>query len=336
MPLIASRLENCHFASRAAARQSNHIGVVAMPPTMNQRGLIPAKAIIVSAADELYFSLLRDLVASIRHAQFDVAFELGVIDIGLSEESLGWLRQQGVRVEKARSDIAFPGRASWEEKKPGSRTLTARLFMRDYFPDFDVYMWMDSDVWVQTPEAINTMIAAAADNQAMHIVCEMDRCYSLFFDSVVIWHIFKDWYTANYGEQVAAAMALKPMLNAGVWTMRKDSPVWQEWIRVYTDALQRLQDLTDKSFMADQLGLNILLYIDKLPHVRMPAYYNWMTFYALPMFDRQAGLYVEPVPPYRPISHLHLTRPVKAQTEELQCVGGGTVSRPLTFGGWKD
>jgi len=291
-----------------------------------------APAIIVTAADEQYMSLARELVLSIRNLSFAVPFDLGMLDVGLSAESRAWLAAQGVKVVTAKSDIDYPGRDVWEQKKPGFRTLTARLFMRNYFPDYKTYMWIDADIWVQTPDAINCMLAEAAKSDAIHIACELDRCYKTFFDHAAIWHIFRDWYATNYGDDVAGAMTLKPMLNAGTWAMAHHSPVWEAWQAIYTSALQRLNDATDKSFMADQLGLNMLLYLNKMPHVLLPATFNWITFYALPMFDPASGLYVEPAPPYRPISQLHLTRPIKIQEETIACVGGGEIKRPLTFG----
>jgi lipopolysaccharide biosynthesis glycosyltransferase len=293
------------------------------------------RAIIVSASDDQYMTLAHDLFASIRAQTFDVEFDLGMLDVGLGDASKQTLAALDVKTVKVKSDIEYPGRENWEKAKPGFRTLTGRLFMREYFPGYDVYMWMDADVWVQTPDAINTMIASAAKSNAMHLACELDRCYKTFFDSAAIWHIFRDWYTSNYGEQISGAMALKPMLNAGVWAMAKDAPMWSEWIQIYTEALHRLTEATDKSFMADQLGLNILCYLKKIPHVLMPANFNWITFYALPMFDKEKGLYVEPAPPYRPISQFHLTRPIKIQSEKMLCTDGTEVERPLTFSAWK-
>jgi hypothetical protein len=291
------------------------------------------RAIIVTAADDQYFTLVEDLIRSIKRFTFPFPLTLGLLDVGLSTDYRQRLVDMGVIIAAAGADIDYPNRSAWEAAKPGFRTLTARLFMRRYFPGHDVYMWMDADVWAQTPEAITTMVTAAARSEAIHIACELDRCYHTFFDSAAIWHIFRDWYASNYDEATAAAMTLKPMLNAGVWTMRHDSPVWAAWVDIYESALQRLTSATDKSFMADQLGLNILLYLKKLPHVLMPAYYNWITFYALPMFDPASGLYVEPAPPYRPISQLHLTRPIKTQVEQLLCTDGQTVERDLTFKG---
>ncbi len=291
----------------------------------------PARAILVTASDEPYFPLAQDLILSVRQSRFAVAFDLGCLDLGLSADSRAWLAAHNVKVVTAKSDIEYPARAVWEQKKPGFRSLTARLFMREYFPDYPVYMWIDADIWVQTPDAINTMLASAYGSPAIHIACELDRCYKTFFDHAAVWHIFRGWYASNFGEEFAAAMTLKPMLNAGAWSMAADSPVWKAWQDIYTSALQRLDDATDKSFMADQLGLNILLYLNKLPHVLMPASFNWLTSYALPMLDPASGMYVEPLPPHRPISQLHLTRQIKDQTETIDFVGGGHIEAALTF-----
>ncbi len=290
-----------------------------------------ASNIIVTATDDHYALLARDLISSIQRLAFDVPFEIGVLDTGLSEENRQWFLDHKVHVEKTVADIDFPNRVQWEIAKPGVRTLTARLFMRRYFPGFENYMWMDSDVWVQTPEAINTFFGAVTRNPVMHICCELDRSYRPFFDHAVLWHVFRDWYQTNYGEEIASFMTLRPMLNAGVWCMAKNDPIWDAWPQLYAKVLQGLSEANQKTFMADQLGLNILLYKEKMPHVVMPAHYNWLTFYALPMLDQARGLYVEPNPPYRPISQFHLTRPNKAQKESISCVEGGVVERSLLF-----
>ena len=221
-------------------------------------------------------------------------------------------------------------REHWETKRPGVRTLTARPFLRRYFPGYDVYMWLDSDIWVQTPEAINTMLAGAAKSPALYIACELDRCYTTFFQSAEQWGVFNSWYATNYDAATTGAMALKPMLNAGVFAMNHNAPHWDAWAEIYAGVLQKTTGLDDKTFMADQLGLNIMLYLRGFPHVVMPASFNWLTYYALPKIDG-AGQYVEPLPPHRVISQFHLTRPNKAQVETLEYLDGRVVERSLLF-----
>lgn len=291
------------------------------------------KTIIISACDDKYHVVANDLFLSIRAQKFQHKFDLGLLDVGLNDANRQHFVDQGIRVEKARSDIDFPSRAQWEAARPAVRTLTARPFLRDYFPGYDVYIWLDADVWVQTPEAIDTIIPSAANTNAIHIAPELDRCYQQFFKigQDNIWHTYHNWYKVNFGEAVAAQMLLMPMLNAGVFAMRKDSPVWDAWAQIYSDTLQTKGDITHESFMADQAGLNILIHRDKLPAVIMPPHYNWLTFFALPMLDRAANMYVEPAIPHRVISQFHLTRPKKLQVETIPCLDGTTVERSLMF-----
>lgn len=291
------------------------------------------KTIIISASDDKYHVVANDLFASIKAQHFDHPFDLGMLDVGLSDPVRQHFVAQGVRVEAALSDIEFPNRAQWDAARPAARTLTARPFLRRYFPGYDVYIWLDADVWVQTPEAINTIIASAANTNAIHIAPEFDRCYQQFFTigQDNIWHTYHEWYKINFGDAVAAQMLLMPMLNAGVFAMRADSPVWDAWAAIYSDTLQKAGTITHQTFMADQVGLNILIHRDKLPAVIMPPHYNWLTYFALPKLDTRNNMYVEPSIPNRIISQFHLTRPRKLQVETIECLDGTKIERSMMF-----
>ena len=289
------------------------------------------KIIVITAADALYSPLAHDTLASVRALNFTYPIELGLLDVGLAIEQRIHFEAQGVHIAAVQSDISFPAREMWEAKKPAIRTLTARPFLWRYFPSYDIYIWLDADVWVQTPEAINSMIAACMQSDAICIAAELDRCYRPFFENAQIWSTFSEWYNACFPEAIMQYMALKPMLNAGVFAMNKNSPLWDAWAQIYSEALQATNDLNEKTFMTDQLGLNILLYMKEMPCIVMPASFNWLTYYALPTLDTETGLYVEPQIPHRPISQFHLTRPNKIAVEHIQCVNGESVDRSLTY-----
>ena len=288
-------------------------------------------SLVITAADDQYFTLAQDWLASIRALTFTHPFDLAILDVGLSATSRAYFEGQGVTVKSVGVDIEYPGRAEWERQKPGLRTLTARPSLRTYFPGYDVYIWVDTDMWMQTPDVINDLIPAVAKSAAIHIACEFDRCYATFFTHAAIWQIFRNWYADAFGDQVAGFMTLKPMLNAGLFAMNKQSPGWDAWHAIYSQSLQKLAEPTDKGFMVDQLGLNLLVYQQKVPVVVLPALYNWLTFYALPKFDPVSGLYVEPLPPYRPIANIHLTQKIKEQVEHIQRLDGQFIDVPLTF-----
>lgn len=290
------------------------------------------KVIVISGADAPYFELAQDFFNSLGNHTYKYDFDLGMLDIGLTNEQKNWFTAKNIRVEQVQSDIEYPAREVWERLQPSYRTLTARPFLRRYFPGYDVYVWIDADVWVQTPEAIDALIEGASKNDAIHMAMEFDRSYKLFFEKATMWNVYSEWYQACYNDDnVTANMTLKPMLNAGVWSISKSSPVWDAWLKIYTDALQRIPQLNSKTIMTDQLALNIVAYMVKSPHVILPAAYNWLTFFAAPMLDKTTGLYVEPAPPYKPISMFHLTQKPKTQIEKILCTDGSVVERPLTY-----
>ena len=62
------------------------------------------------------------------------------------------------------------------ECTPHLRSLTARPFLPDYFPGYDVYIWIDCDAWVQEQFALEWLFYTAASG-ALGIVPELDRSY---------------------------------------------------------------------------------------------------------------------------------------------------------------
>ena len=292
-----------------------------------------SRIIIVTGTDRGFVALTQDMYASLRRLKFKHAFDLGLIDLGLSTEEKAGFQAHGVNVQPVQSDIAYPMRDVWEGQKPSIRVLTARPFLRRYFPGYDVYVWIDADVWAQTPEAIDTMISEAARSPALCIAAELDRCYGAYFTSIEVWQHFARWYEACYGKDVAATMTFKPMLNAGVFAMNKASPIWDAWAELYINFLQTVTTgINPANFMADQLALNILLYMKGMPCVVLPASYNWLAFlHAMPKFDEVSGVYVEPFPPHRPISQFHLAGKDKFLPRKIQTIGGKEIMHVLTF-----
>lgn len=282
------------------------------------------KAIIVTSANALYFELVQDLIVSLRTQKFNIAFDIGLLDTGMTDEQCQWLKSNNVKIERTKRLASMQNSDELEKEIPGFSTLTEQLFMRDYFPDYDVYLWMDADTWVQTPEAINLMIPLAANTPALLIAPEMDRSYQPFFDNAKIWGRYNDWYVKSYGPDIAGEMSLRPMYNVGIWAMRKDCVGFQLWADTYLGLLKSVAKPSIDHFMAHQLGMNIALHRGEVPCLKLPARYNWLTAFALPLYDKDRHLFLEPSPPYQPISHLHLTRDIKAQNETLQCTDGTT------------
>jgi hypothetical protein len=290
--------------------------------------------ILITSSENTYLPLTLDMVRSVRALALPFVLDIGLVDLGLSDESKAQLAPLGVMIKEAQVDIDYPGRTAWEAQAPYYRALTMRPFLRDYFPGYDAYMHMDADAWAQTPDAIQTMLQAAAQDDALYIASEFDRDYSPYFLSSQPWQFHLKWYLANFPADAVNAIFPRPMLNAGIWAMSPRSHVWQAWADVYSAALRRIPQLTRENFMCDQLSLNMAVYTAGLPVKIMPATFNWMSLYALPMIDAASGFYVRPTPPRDVISILHLTHEKKLREVELRRTDGRTVTRALTYSGF--
>ena len=289
----------------------------------------PPRNIVITAANDPYLPLALGLLKSLRGLHFSVPFDIGVLDIGLGESAKAQLAAFGAMVIPARVDIDYPDRLAWEEQLSGFRAMTARPYLRDYFPGYDVYMWMDADTWAQTPEAIDTILAGAAALDALFIASEIDRDYKPYFLSSQPWEYHLKWYRANFPIERVTAIFPRPMLNSGAFALRASSPVWKAWGDEYTACLMRVEKMTKLQFMGDQLSLNMAVYTQGLPLKIMPAEFNWLTLYALPMFDEEKNLFVRPTPPRTGISILHLTHEKKMRNFDIATTNGGTITRAL-------
>jgi hypothetical protein len=285
--------------------------------------------IVITATNDLYLPLVSGLLRSLRALRFSAPFDIGVLDVGLTENGKARLAAFGVKIVPAGVDIEYRGREEWERQLQGFRAMTARPFLPKYFPDYDVYMWIDADAWAQTPEAVDTMLAGAGGEDALFIVSEIDRDYKPYFLSSQPWEYHLKWYRANFPPEIFTAIFPRPMLIDGVFAMRASSLVWKEWAHVYTTCLQRAEKAGREQFMADQLSLNVAVYMKGFPLRIMPAEFGWLTLYSIPMFDEEKKLFVRPTPPRTPISIMHLTHEKKLRSFDIQTTTGGTITRTL-------
>jgi len=285
--------------------------------------------IVITATNDLYLPLALGLLRSLRALCFSVPFDIGVLDVGLGENAKAQLAAFDVKIVPACVDFEYPDREAWEKQLQGFRAMTARPFLPSYFPDYDVYMWIDADAWAQTPEAIDTMLAGAGAEDDLFIASEIDRDYKPYFLSSQPWEYHLKWYRANFPADAVAKISPRPMLSDAVFAMRANSPVWKAWSDVYTACLQRVAKMTREQFMGDQLSLNMAVYTQGFPLKIMPAEFNWLTLYALPMFDEEKSLFVRPTPPRTAISIMHLTHAKKVRSFDIATTSGGVVSRTL-------
>ena len=101
---------------------------------------------IVTLADSNYFELLCELVESIRYFDESKDTAICVLDAGLSESQIKILEKKFDEIKKAKWDIKVD-----ESKVRGKEWLksqVSRAFLPSYFPNYNKYLWVDCDAWI--------------------------------------------------------------------------------------------------------------------------------------------------------------------------------------------
>ena len=104
------------------------------------------KNVIVSLADANYFPLLEELINSIKQFKDSESVAICILDAGLTEQQKEKLSNKVDEIKSAEWDIEVP-----EFKVKGKEWLksqVSRAFLPKYFPNYEKYLWIDCDAWV--------------------------------------------------------------------------------------------------------------------------------------------------------------------------------------------
>lgn len=175
--------------------------------------------LIVSGCDSKYFPLLKDLIASIKKSTGGPLPPFACFDFGLEQEQREWLKKAGIDISIPRNDLNLHSSVEDSEKW---RPFTVRPFIPKYFPGFEVYVWIDADVWVQNWVGIEMYIAGAR-RSGLAITPEVDRSYPFHLDSFQ-WS--RNIYSLAFGDEAANRYPLHALLNNGIFAMSRDAPHW--------------------------------------------------------------------------------------------------------------
>jgi len=290
-----------------------------------ERESVPAtKLLIVSSSDTKFFGLLKDMILSLeRLAQLPAsvmpAYTLGILDLGLSDEDRAWLAERDAVIQKPR-----PHMGAGSLDRPLELAFLVRPFLPEYFPDFDVYCWIDSDVWLQNEDAVLALVEGAK-TEGMAIAHESERAYK-FQRWLFLWTA--KHFVLGYGPLRGLWLLTKPHLNAGMFAIRANAPHWAAWARRYDAAIRRTGLITPH----DQFALNQAIHQDRLPTRLLDAGANWICDRGVPMWNDKAGAFCRPYQPYAPISALHLAGPGKRTAYRIQRTGGGEFTAMIRYG----
>lgn len=285
---------------------------------------------IVTGSDTKFFvyldALLRSIEARVQRDDVDIC----IYDFGLKPEELAKLEGRVAKIVKPVWDFDFPCLADAPEYK---KVTTVPPFTPRYFPDYETYMWIDADVWVQTPEAIDLFIAGAQKGR-LAVVPEVDRSFPSPISSgraklhkrfipfvggrrkrVVSW-MYKR-FNRIYDHEIANLTLFKPALNAGIYCIPAGAPHWELWAESFRKA-----HFKSWRMLTDQGPLNHAYYTTKFDVELLPNWCNWTCHLRLPMYDPERQLFVEPFLPHHPISLMHLVNETKSDTFDIETTEG--------------
>ena len=264
------------------------------------------KNVIVSLADANYFPLLDELVKSIKRFKESENIAICILDAGLTQEQKENLSGRIDEIKSAEWDIEVPG---YKVKgKEWLKSQVSRAFLPKYFPNYEKYLWIDCDAWVNDWSSVD-LYFKACDGGKLGITQTVGPGYKI--TSKVNWLVgklaiiksqnFKHAVKSNVGYDKARKLAFAPHINIGVFSLEKNSKGWNVW---QNNLLKTLK--AGNIFGSEGLAINMSVYIDNLETEFLPLNCNWITSNLLPKYDEQKKTFVEPYLPNYKIGIMHL------------------------------
>lgn len=290
---------------------------------------------IITSADAKYYPLLGELLASImRHTQARQLAAVGIIDAGLMPDQRKHLKDKGYTIADGLWPIELsPRRIKGREFL---KACVSRPFIPQLFPGYDVYIWLDSDTWVQDWTAIDLLVAGALKT-GLAVVPQVDRAYGKTMRLSWLGPVPfrpRSFYYSNarkaFDGETARRLFPFPTINAGVFAMHGEAPHWTRWQDLIREALQK-----GNIFTAEQLTLGIMIYLEGYPAERLPAICNWLCD-TPPVYDPAHRRFIEPFLPHQPLGILHLTgldsmRADKGVRTNIKLLDGTTQEMSLRY-----
>lgn len=267
------------------------------------------RTLLVTGGDKVFDDLLDDCVRSVRDVGYDG--DLAVLDFGFSPELLERLRQDCDAI--IRQSTLPPEVAEHAIKVPaGAGVLLLKPYVPQLFPGYDVYIFIDADVWCQDRVALD---ALAREAMSADFVAVSQRTRFHEWDVArgngVEFNVFgqplrRNWYTmfANRSRLPKAdkqLMAKHQIINAGVFSAMAASPVWDLWITEMIHCMKAMP--VGRKSAADQLGLGMAIYRNALAIKTLPEICNWTNSWR---YDPERHIFTETEPFYTPVSIMHL------------------------------
>ncbi len=300
------------------------------------------KNVIVSLADSNYFELLNELIDSIQQFEESKNVAICILDAGLTNEQKTKLSKKVDEIKPAEWDIKVSPRKI--KGKEWLKSQVSRAFLPKYFPNYEKYLWIDCDAWVNDWNSVE-LYFKACENGKLGITQTLGPGYKItskvnwIFGKIAIIKSqnFKHAIKSRIELSKARKLAFAPHINIGVFSLEKNSPGWSSWQKNLEETLK-----AGNIFGSEGLAINMSVYVDNLETEFLPLNCNWIASNLLPKFDEEKNTFVEPYLPNYKIGIMHLAagiwdddkdmRLYKEVKIKIESIKKNLLSKSLRFG----
>ena len=300
------------------------------------------KNVIVSLADSNYFNLLNELIDSIKQFDQSNSVAICILDAGLEKAQLNELSSKVDEIKNAEWDIQVS--SIKVRGKEWLKSQVSRAFLPKYFPNYEKYLWIDCDAWVNDWNAVD-LYFKACENGKLGITQTIGPGYRIM--SKVNWLFgkiaviksqnFKHAISSKIGMDAARKLAFAPHVNIGVFSLQKNSSCWDVWQKNLKTTLK-----SGQIFGSEGLAINMSIYIDNVETEFLPLNCNWIASNLLPKFDEKERMFVEPYLPNTKIGIMHLAAGIWDNKKDMRVdssvkiqiktIENKNISKSLRFG----
>ena len=264
------------------------------------------KNVIVSLADSNYFELLNELIDSIIRFEKSKDVAICILDAGLTEDQKSLLAKKVDEIKLAEWDIDIS-----KFKAIGKEWLksqVSRAFLPRYFPNYEKYLWIDCDAWVNDWSSVELYFEACNKGKlgitqtlgpGYKITSKVEWIFGKF--AIIKSQNFKHAISSKIDLNKARKLAFAPHINIGVFSLEHNSSGWHSWQKNLQQTLK-----SGKIFGSEGLAINMSVYVDNIDTEFLPLNCNWIASNLLPKFDESTKRFVEPYLPNYKIGIMHL------------------------------
>ena len=267
------------------------------------------KIAIVTGADKKYFSFLKNLIFSLKKSQSLNICDLCILTV---DEDNSYINEISELINKSKQ-ATFSVNIKYKDIQNWHKLLTERPFIREYFPGYKKYIWLDADTEVLDVDAIKNL-DEATEEKDLAITPESCESYVFKNSKFGIKKIFSSYYKISgwsfknynryFGKNLGEKLFFNPLFNNGVFCMRADSKIWDLWKYEYQNALNKAK--TSYGFKTDQLSLNKIIYEEFKSVSILDTTNNWIISKSEPVVKKN-NLFLTPSFPRRKINIFHYT-----------------------------